>query len=196
MKIVGVTGGIGSGKTTFCRVWENLGAAVYYADAAAKRLIVHDHELISHIREAFGKETYHADGSLNKNHLIREAFEKGRVDALNKLVHPAVAEDFKVFVKKAEEENRKMVVKEAALLLMGGRPEDLDIIVLILSDKNNRISRVVERDDVSEKEVSDRDSKQPAFDQLTHLADFVLTNDGTQKELERKADELYAMITG
>lgn len=196
MKKVGVTGGIGSGKTTLCRVWENLGAAVYYADDAAKRLMVHDHELVSNLKEAFGEETYYADGSLNKNHLIREAFEKGRVDTLNELVHPAVAKDFKAFVKKAESENRKIVVKEAALLLIGGRPEGLDEIVLILSDKKNRIERVVERDDVTGKEVENRDAKQPAFDQLTHLADYLLTNDGTREELEEKAEKLYIRILG
>lgn len=194
MKKVGVTGGIGSGKTTLCKIWESLGAAVYYADDAAKKLMIHDHKLIIKLKEAFGEETYHEDGSLNKNHLIREAFEKGRVDTLNKLVHPAVAKDFKDFVKKAESENIKIVVKEAALLLMGGRPEDLDVIVLIISDKKNRIERVVKRDSVAEKEVENRDGKQPAFDQLTHLADYLLTNDGTREELEIKAKKLYTKI--
>lgn len=188
---VGVTGGIGSGKTTLCKVWENLGAAVYYADDAAKKLMIQDQDLISNLKEAFGGETYHADGGLNRSHLIREAFEKGRVDTLNKLVHPAVAKDFKVFVENAETENRKIVVKEAALLLMGGRPDDLDVIVLIMSDKKKRIQRVVNRDDVTEKEVENRDAKQPPFDQLTHLADYLLVNDGTREELESKADKLF-----
>lgn len=196
MKKVGVTGGIGSGKTTLCKVWENLGAAVYYADDAAKKLMVHDPTLISELKEAFGEETYHVDGSLNKGHLIREAFDNGRVDALNKLVHPAVTKDFKAFIKKAESENKKIVVKEAALLLMDGRPDDLDVIVLILSDKKNRIERVVERDDVTGQEVENRDSKQPAFDQLTHLADYLLTNNGTREELVRKAEMLYTRISG
>ncbi len=194
MKIVGVTGGIGSGKTTFCKVWEKLGAAVYFADDAAKKLMVHDESLIKKLKKTFGEDTYKADGTLNKSHLIQEAFEKGRVDTLNKLVHPAVAKDFKAFVQKAVSANKKIVVKEAALLLIGGRPEDLDIIVLIMSDKKSRIGRVVERDDVSEKEVENRDSKQPSFDQLTHLADYVVANDGTQKELERKAEKLYTKV--
>tara|TARA_R100001143_G_C3361367_1_gene137154 strand:- start:97347 stop:97937 length:591 start_codon:yes stop_codon:yes gene_type:complete len=196
MKTVGVTGGIGSGKTTFCKVWEKLGAAVYYADDSAKRLMVQDEVLIRKLKEAFGEDTYHEDGSLNKSHLIREAFEKGRVDTLNKLVHPAVAKNFKEFVKNAESESKRIVVKEAALLLMGGRPKDLDLIVLILSDKDKRIGRVVERDDVSEKEVENRDSKQPKFDQLTQIADYVVVNDGTLKELEQKAKNLYVNILG
>lgn len=196
MKIVGVTGGIGSGKTTFCKVWEKLGAAVYYADDAAKKLMIQDDVLIKKLKEAFGEDTYHEDGSLNKSHLIHEAFEKGRVDTLNKLVHPAVANDFKIFVKKAESESKKIVVKEAALLLIGGRPKDLDFIVLIISEKGNRIERVVERDDVSDNEVENRDSKQPKFDQLIHLADYVVTNNGTKKELENIAKKLYNNILG
>lgn len=191
---VGVTGGIGSGKTTFCRVFEKLGADVYYADAAAKKLMVQDQQLINSLKEAFGEETYNVDGTLNKSYLIQEAFEKGRVDILNRLVHPAVVRDFKDFVQKAESKHSKMVVKEAALLLMGGRPEDLDIIVLILSEKKKRVGRVVERDGVSGKEVENRDSKQPDFDRLTHLADYLLTNDGTQEDLEKKAEKLYAKI--
>lgn len=196
MKIIGITGGIGSGKTTICKVWENLGAAIYYADDAAKKLMVDDDELVSHLKEVFGKETYRVDGSLNKAHLIREAFDKGRVDSLNKLVHPAVAKDFNVFVKKAQSDGRNIVVKEAALLLIGGRPDDLDIIVLILADKSSRMARVMERDGVSGSEVENRDSKQPPFDQLTHLADYLITNDGTLKELEAKAEKIYSEITG
>ena len=191
MKIVGVTGGIGSGKTTLCKVWEKQGAAVYYADDAAKKLMVTDHDLINRLKDAFGEETYHPDGSLNKSHLINEAFEKGRVDTLNKLVHPAVAKDFKNFVKNAESNNKKIVVKEAALLLIGGRPDGIDLIVLIVSNKSKRIGRVVERDGVTGSDVESRDEQQPDFDQLTHLADYLITNDGTLKELETQAEQLY-----
>lgn len=196
MKKVGVTGGIGSGKTTFCRVWENLGAAVYYADNAAKKLMVEDDEIIRGLKNAFGDESYHIDGSLNKSHLIREAFEKGRVDTLNKLVHPAVAKDFKAFAQKAESENREIVIKEAALLLTEGRPDELDIIVLIMSDRQTRVGRVVERDEITVEEVEKRDSKQPVFEELTHLADYLITNDGSQEELENKAKKLFIKISG
>jgi len=191
MKIVGVTGGIGSGKTTLCKVWEKLGAAVYYADNAAKKLMVTDHDLNNRLKDVFGEETYHPDGSLNKSHLIKEAFENGRVDTLNKLVHPAVAKDFKNFVKNAESNNKKIVVKEAALLLIGGRPDGIDLIVLIVSNKSKRIGRVVERDGVTGSDVESRDEQQPDFDQLTHLADYLITNDGTLKELETQAEQLY-----
>lgn len=191
---VGVTGGIGSGKTTFCRVWEKLGASVYYADKAAKKLMISDPELILKLKLAFGETTYHSDGSLNKEHLIKEAFQKGEVHTLNRIVHPAVAEDFSEFVKRAEYEKKEIVVKEAALLLMGGRPEDLDLIVLVLSEKENRVARVVQRDGVSESDVKHRDSKQPAFDQLVHLADHIVKNNGTINELEAEAEKLYKMI--
>lgn len=191
---VGVTGGIGSGKSTFCRVWKNLGAAVYFADDAAKELMITNPELISKLKAAFGESTYHSDGSLNKKHLIREAFEKGEVDSLNKIVHPAVAKDFRAFVQKAESENRQIVVKEAALLLLGGRPDDLDLIVLILSEKENRVARVIQRDGVSKADVESRDRKQPVFDQLIDMADYIIKNNGTVEELEAEAEKLYNLI--
>lgn len=188
---VGVTGGIGSGKSTLCAVWETLGAAVYYADDAAKKLMITDQKLISDLKAAFGEETYYPDGSLNKEHLIREAFEKGEVEKLNRLVHPVVAKDFQTFVEKAEADEKEIAAKEAALLLIGGRPEELDLIVLVLSDKKKRMERVIKRDGVSFSEVENRDNKQPDFGLLTHLADHLVTNDGTLEELKNKAEKLY-----
>jgi dephospho-CoA kinase len=78
--------------------------------------------------------------------------------------------------------------------LIGGRPDGIDLIVLIVSNKSKRIGRVVERDGVTGSDVESRDEKQPDFDQLTHLADYLITNDGTLKELETQAEQLYNEI--
>ncbi len=191
MRIIGVTGGIGSGKTTFCRELERLGASVYFADEKAKMLMVQDRELADNLRHAFGEETYHPDGSLNKSHLIREAFEHDRVEELNRLVHPAVGRDFEKFCKVTSEQGSPMVVKEAALMLNDGRPESIPVIVLILADKTERINRVKERDQASYSEVEARAAKQPDFENLTEMADHIIYNNGSMEELIIKARQFF-----
>jgi len=87
---IGVTGGIGSGKTTFCKVWESLGAFVVYADDFAKELMVTDQELINQIKETFGERSYFRDGTLNRSFLAEEAFAKGRLYELTAIVPPTM----------------------------------------------------------------------------------------------------------
>lgn len=194
MITVGVTGGIGSGKTTVCKEWEKLGAKVIYADDLAKELMVNDKQLRRSLTEAFGPETYNSDGTLNRSHLIRHAFEEGRVEELNRLVHPAVARKFKEISKEAEQSGEEMVVEEAALLLNNGRPSGLDVIVIVRSDREDRLERVVKRDSVSIEKVMERDENQPDFDDLFHLADYTIKNNGTLEELRLKSNRLYHQI--
>jgi dephospho-CoA kinase len=194
MITVGVAGGIGSGKTTVCKEWEKLGAKVVYADNLAKELMVQDDRLRKSLIKAFGKDTYHADGRLNRPHLIRQAFEEGRVEELNQLVHPAVARKFDEISNKAKEAGEELVVEEAALLLNNGRPENLDLIVIVISDREDRLDRVSKRDSVSKKKVMDRDENQPNFNNLIHLADYTIENNGTLEELRKKSIQLYHKI--
>jgi dephospho-CoA kinase len=194
MITIGVTGGIGSGKTTVCKEWEKLGAKVVYADDLAKELMVKDDRLKKSLIKAFGPGTYNSDGSLNRPHLIRHAFEEGRVEELNQLVHPAVARKFKEVSKEAEQAGKKMVVEEAALLLNNGRPSVFDVIVIVTSDRQARLRRVVNRDLVPIEKVIERDEKQPEFEKLFHLADYTIENNGTLAELKEKSQRLYHEI--
>ncbi|WP_234571845.1 dephospho-CoA kinase [Rhodohalobacter sp. 614A] len=194
MITVGVTGGIGSGKTTVCKEWEKLGAKVVYADDLAKNLMTSDSDLKQKLVKAFGRETYHEDGSLNRPHLIRHAFEEDRVEELNKLVHPAVAKKFKEISEQAKQNGEKILVEEAALLLNNGRPSFLDIIVLVKSNREKRIERVVERDGVSSEKVLDRDKNQPDFNNLSHLVDYTIENNGTLNELKEKSGKLFDLL--
>jgi len=194
MIVAGITGGIGSGKSTVCREWEKLGADIFYADNEAKQLMVSDEFVKNELRRVFGDETYHKDGSLNKPHLISEAFEKGRVKELNRIVHPAVARHFQAVCKKAESEGANLIVKEAALLLNNGRPEGMDVVVIVISDKKKRLQRVAERDNISPQKVRERDANQPDFKNLLHLADIVIENNGTLTELKNRSIEVYHQI--
>ncbi len=191
---VGVTGGIGSGKTTLCKELERLGAFVVYADDLAKKLMVEDEELVKNIKSVFGDEAYHSDEALNREYLAQEAFEKGRVTELNRLVHPVLWKKVEEISAQKEREGVDVFVKEAAILLQNGRPEDLDYVVLVEADEQQRTERVVERDNSDRKKVEGRISAQQDFSTLRDLADFVVTNDEGVTELKEKAGSLLKEI--
>lgn len=191
---VGITGGIGSGKTTFCKEWEKLGAYVLYADDFAKQLMNEDKELKKKIMSVFGDSAYDRDGNINRDYLAKEAFEKGRVQELNDLVHPVLRARTKELAAKKEKEGIEVFAKEAAVLLNNGRPEELDFVVLLLADETRRIERTVERDESSEPLVKNRISRQPDFNQLIHLADFIVTNNESLQKLKLKAVEIFKEV--
>lgn len=188
---VGITGGIGSGKTTFCKEWEKLGAYVLYADDFAKQLMTENEELKQKIREVFGEKSYIKKGELNRSYLAEEAFAKGRVSELNEIVHPVLWKETDKLAAKKEKEGIPVFAKEAAILLNNGRPEEIDYVILLLADKESRVKRTSERDGTAEKEIIDRMTKQPDFDNLTHLADFIVENNGSIEELKNKAQVIY-----
>jgi dephospho-CoA kinase len=194
MVIAGVTGGIGSGKTTVCREFEKLGAYVFYADDEAKMLMVSDNAVVSGIKETFGEESYQKDGSLNKPHLIREAFETGRVEELNNIVHPAVGRAFKNACKQAEQNGYDIAVKEAALLLNEGRPDYLDKVIIVTGDENVRMERVMKRDRSTARKVKERMDHQPDFNKKRHLADFVIINNSSLENLKKESVKVYNQL--
>lgn len=190
----GVTGGIGTGKTTLCKEWEKLGAKVVYADDLAKELMVSDPAIRKKLTDVFGENTFREDGSLNKPHLIREAFSNNRVEELNEIVHPAVAAEFRAICNEAEKKGVEMVVEEAALLLNRGRPVGFDVIVIVTLPREKQIERVTTRDSATEEDVLKRMEKQPDFNSMRHLADIVIENRGTENEFREQARKLYKDI--
>lgn len=191
---VGITGGIGSGKTTLCKEWEEQGVYVVYADDFAKELMNTDAELKADIISSFGESSYDADGNLNRPYLAKEAFEKGRVQELNKLVHPVLWSRLHALMIEKEQEGLEVFAEEAAILLQNGRPENLDYIVLVQASQTNRMERVMQRDKAEAEKVMARMSKQPDFDTLTHLCDFIVVNDGSLEELKEKSRKLLQKI--
>lgn len=195
MVTVGVTGGIGSGKSRLCRIWESLGADVVYADPLAKELMVSDPELKQEISNRFGPKSFLSDGSLNREWLAAEAFENGRSDELNRLVHPVVHRDVLRRMAEARASGSNLFVEEAALLLLRGRPRGFDYILVVTAPVHMRIQRVVERDGMTRGEVEERISKQQTDDEMARMADLVLENESDLATFDERSTSLFRVLT-
>lgn len=189
---LGVTGGIGSGKTTVCGFLEEKGARVFYADIEAKRLMQEDPTVTSAIVDAFGPEAYHDDGSLNRTYLADRVFnDDEQLERLNSIVHPRVFEAFEESKARAREEEIDLLVHEAALLFEAGGDKHLDAVAAVVAPDEDRIAWVTERDDVSPEQVRARMQHQLPQDELRRRADYVIENDGSLEDLRKKSIELY-----
>ena len=176
---LGITGGIGSGKTTVCRLFEVLGIPVYYADDAAKRLMVEDTELRGRLVEIFGAATYLPDGSLHRTYLAGIVFDNAeKLAALNALVHPAVARDGARW--QTAQTDVPYTLKEAALLFESGSHRTLDGVITVYAPEDVRLQRVRARDGSSDEQVRARMRKQLPESEKLERADYILYNDGKQ----------------
>jgi dephospho-CoA kinase len=179
MKKIGLTGGIGSGKTTVAEVFRRLGVPVFLSDDVARRLQEDDPKVKKGIQELFGDEIY-ADGKLDREKVAGIVFkDKKKLEQLNAIVHPAVAEAFQQFCEKHREE--KYVLKEAAILFETGGNKQLDGMIVVTAPEALRTSRVMQRDGVSQEEVTRRMKNQWPEEEKVKQADFVIVND--EKEL-------------
>lgn len=177
---VGVTGGIGSGKSLVCRIFQCLGISVYDADSRAKSLMTTDGILVSQIRQEFGDLAYHADGSLNRKYLGETVFnDPDKLELLNKLVHPRVGEDYRQWLK--ENSREVYVLKEAALMFEAGSYKALDKIIVVYAPEDIKVSRVLGRDlHRSEKDVRAIIKNQMPDEAKLKRADHIIFNDDSQ----------------
>lgn len=174
---IGITGGIGAGKTTVCRLFAELKIPVYYADDRAKWLMQHDEELIQQLKTAFGTDIYLADGSLDRAKLANLVFNNpAELQKLNSITHPEVLEDGERWQRMQRLNGAIYTLKEAALLYESGSHEYLDKIIVVAADDAQRITRVMQRDNCSREQVLARLYKQmPQADKIK-LADWVIYN--------------------
>ncbi len=189
----GITGGIGSGKTTVCKVFETLGIPVYYADYHAKQLMVNDPRLVAGIKKLFGPESYFEDGSLNRPYVAGEVFGNDeKLRRLNRLVHPAVAEDSERW--HHAQEKVPYTLKEAALLFESGNFNNLDKVITVFAPEELRIKRVMERDEATEESIRARMAKQMPEEEKIKRADFVVHNDGKHSIVEQVLDIHHKLL--
>lgn len=188
---VGVTGGIGSGKSTVCRLFAERGIAVYDSDSQAKRLMEENDTLRAALVGAFGTECY-AEGRLNRRYLAGRIFGDAEALArLNALVHPAVREDFRMW---AERQSGPYVILESAILFEAGFENEVDTTLAVLAPAEERIKRCMERDGASREEVLRRMASQTDDDTLHRLAARTIVNirrDYLESDVER-LHEIYS----
>jgi len=173
MKIVGLTGGIGSGKTTVAIFFKALGVPIYIADVEAKKLMVKNTKLKNKITALFGLDSYQ-NGELNRKYIANLVFkDPEKLEDLNNLVHPAVAEDFKQWV---SAQNAVYVVKESALLFETGDYKNCDVVILVKAPLDERVKRVIKRDNTSRELVMERIYQQWPDEKKESLSDYIIEN--------------------
>lgn len=184
---VGITGGIGAGKTTVCKIFEELGAKVIYADELAKEIMENDESLKKKIKKIFGEKSY-IGGKLNRKFIADIIFssdEKRKL--LESIVHPAVIKRILSDLKKIADEGKyNFVIVEAALIFESGFDKELDYVLVVDADDEIKIKRIMERDKCSKEEVLKRMRAQLDSKIKRELADMVIINDGDIDELRKK----------
>jgi len=191
MLVIGLTGGMASGKSTFSRVWESLGAFVVNADNLAKSLMAENEGVKSALIASFGSDTYDSNGQLNRAYLAEEAFSKGRVKELNAIVHPAVNSAMKQLINEAKGQNKSIFLYEAAILLQKGRPENFDYIIWVESEKKAQLSRAIKRSNISTIEVEKRLHLQQSLLEVKDIVDKIVYNSASIESFMDEATTLF-----
>jgi len=173
-KKVGVTGGIGAGKSIVCRILSAMGYPVFNSDLQARSIINTDPSVKKEVISLFGEEAYHQN-ELDRKYIAKCVFNnKSLLTQLNNIVHPAVRREFSSW---AKAQDASLVFNEAAILFETGTYKQYDAMLLVTASESTRIERVMERDQVSEEEVRKRMNKQWADEKKIPLADFCIEND-------------------
>lgn len=183
---VGITGGIGSGKTFACKLFELMGVPVYDADNRAKKLMTSNKSLKKSIINLLGKEAYFSNGKLNRKFIAQNVFKNAiLLNELNALVHPAVARDGEEWFKKASQSGHPYAIKEAALLIESQSYKLLNKLILVTAPLEVRVSRVIKRDNTTRENVLSRISKQMDDEEKCKYADYIIENDGEKSVIEQ-----------
>ena len=173
MKVIGLTGGIGSGKSTVSKIFEDNGIPIYNSDLIAKDLMNNNIDLKKKIISSFGTKSY-IDDKLNKPYISKLVFQnKKKLKIINSIVHPYVLTDFKIW---AEKKISKYVIYESAIIFESGSYKKNDFNILVISDLKKRIERVMKRDKLSKDDVLNRIKNQWNDEKKIPLCDFVINN--------------------
>ncbi|MFZ1748674.1 MAG: dephospho-CoA kinase [Saprospiraceae bacterium] len=180
MKKIGITGGIGSGKTTVCKIFESLDIPVYYADIEAKRIISRNALVKKQIKDLIGEGAFHKNGLPNRKYIASKIFtDKKLLQKINEIVHPAVQADTERWTEQIKATSQvPYVLKEAALLVENGSFKAFDALIVVTCPEDIRIKRVMTRDKSSYEAVRKKASSQWPESEKVRVADFIINNDG------------------
>lgn len=190
MKRIGLTGGIGSGKTTVARILEAMGYPVFYSDEHSKTLMSNP-EVQSHINAILGEDVF-PHGQLDRVAMAGIIFSDSKKrEAVNEFLHPKVRSDFDIW---ANEQKAALLFNEAAILFETGAYQRMDLNILVIAPIELRIARTIQRDGINKEAVLDRISKQATDEEKIPLADFVLHNDDEHPVLAQVEDILVKIL--
>jgi len=190
MKIIGLTGGIGSGKTTVAKMFSDLGVPVYYADDEAKKLMNSSKTIRQKLCNAFGEETY-ISGLLNRKYLADIVFQdKEKLEEINAIVHPEVYKHFKSWVQK---QKAKYVLQESAIIFENNKQDLFDAIITVIAPKEVKIDRIVHRDNTQRENVLARMKNQLNDDFILSNSDYIIYNTDLE-DSNRQVKEIHAKI--
>jgi dephospho-CoA kinase len=193
---VGVTGGIGSGKSKVCEIFSSLGAFCLHADRIAQSVIEHDPEVIRKMIEIFGAEAYTSKGALNKSLISSQIFNFPEIKKIvDETVHPPVLDIIKKDIYKAKKDNRTpFIFVEAALIYEAKSEAMYDYVIVVDAPKESRIRWIIERDKSSETEIIDKIKSQLPAEETIARADFVIKNLGTLQQLEKQTRFIFTIL--
>jgi len=185
---VGLTGGIGSGKSTVAKYFQQMGIPVYYADDQAKILMKNDKNIRQKIINKFGKNSY-CEEKLNTRFLSKMVFnDPKKLKELERIVHPAVRKDFDSWVKK---QKSAYVILENAILKKSKMEKQVDYIIFVQADEQTRIDRVLKRDKTQKQEIKKRILNQENENEIIKKADFLIKNDNNKDLLRKKVEKIH-----
>jgi dephospho-CoA kinase len=194
---IGITGGIGTGKTFVCTIFKQFNIPVYNADEAAKELVESDKKLKEKIINAFGLEAFTSSGSYNLEFMRKIIFHNEQAKTtINQIIHPAVLRDSQKWFGKMKIQNFPYAIKEAALLFESKSNIGLDKIIVIHAPIDLRIQRLIQRDRITESEARTKINAQWSQDEKIKLADYIITNDGLHAVIPQvyKLHELFLQM--
>jgi len=190
---VGITGGIGSGKSTVCKIFESLGIPVFRADDESRRLLNEDAAVQKQVMELLGKDVI-IHGKPDRKKIAELVFTNpDKLQKLNAIIHPRVREGVALW---AEQQKSEWVIEEAAILFESGAYKNLDAVIVVSASEEVRIQRVMERDNVSEVTVKERIKNQITEKERRERADFIIENDGNQLLIPQALEVLKGISSG
>jgi dephospho-CoA kinase len=195
MKIIGVTGGIGSGKTEVAKVFKKLGAKIISGDEIGKEVVEENRSVLSNLVEIFGEEILSNNRKLNRKKLGKIAFSSMETsNKLNRIVHPHLLSNLKKQIRKYRRRGPGIVIVDAALIIEWGLQKELDYLILVESNLKNRLKRLKEYSEYSQKEALNRIKAQTDYKTRRKYADYIIRNDEGLKELRGKVVFLWKKL--
>ncbi|MDK7374381.1 MULTISPECIES: dephospho-CoA kinase [Weeksella] len=188
---IGLTGGIGSGKSTAAKFFEKAGIPIYYADQRAKDLMNNNPQLIKKIKNIFGEKAYQ-DGNLNRVWIAEKSFSNPEtLQQLNQAVHPIVYKDYKQWI---SQQASPLVMKEAAILVESGSYKNCDEVIVVVADEKRRIERVSKRDRTTQEAIQQRMNNQLSDEERKKFATFIIENNEGIEQLEKQVSKIIVAL--